>query len=64
MTTTAQVALKRGEKRGDKETDKAETTDLSQGVNVSNEWRIYAKLEANYHLSNKYALFLNMKRYY
>jgi tubulin polyglutamylase TTLL1 len=31
---------------------------------VSNEWRIYAKMEANYHLSNKYALFYNMTKYY
>ena len=33
-------------------------------TNMSNEWRIYAKMEANYHLSNKYALFYNMRRYY
>ena len=33
-------------------------------TNVSNEWRIYAKMEANYHLSNKYALFYNMTKYY
>jgi len=26
--------------------------------------RLYNKLEANYHLSNKKALFLNMKSYY
>jgi len=32
--------------------------------NKSNEWRIYAKMEANYHLSNKYALFYNMSKYY
>ena len=26
--------------------------------------KIYAKLENNFHLSNKYALFYNMKKYY
>ena len=33
-------------------------------VNVSNEWRIYAKMECNYHLTNKFALFVNMSKYY
>ena len=33
-------------------------------TNVSNEWRIYAKMEGNFHLTNKYALFFNMSRYY
>ena len=33
-------------------------------VNLSNEWRIYAKMECNYHLTNKYALFVNMSKYY
>jgi hypothetical protein len=32
--------------------------------NPSNKWRIYSKMEANYHLSNKYALFYNMQKYY
>lgn len=26
--------------------------------------KIYAKLENNFHLSNKYALFYNMRKYY
>ena len=29
-------------------------------TNLSNQWRIYAKMEANYHLSNKFALFFRM----
>ena len=33
-------------------------------TNISNEWRIYAKMEGNYHLTNKYALFFNMTKYY
>ena len=33
-------------------------------VNISNEWRIYAKMECNYHLTNKFALFVNMSKYY
>ena len=33
-------------------------------TNLSNQWRIYAKMEANYHLSNKFALFFNMSKYY
>jgi tubulin monoglycylase TTLL3/8 len=33
-------------------------------MNRSNEWRTYAKMEANHHLSNKYALFHNMNYYY
>ena len=32
--------------------------------NLSNQWRIYAKMEANYHLSNKFALFFHMSKYY
>jgi hypothetical protein len=32
--------------------------------NISNEFRMYNKLENNFHLSNKCALFYNMKRYY
>ena len=31
---------------------------------MSNYMRVYAKLENNYHLSNKYALFYNMRKYY
>ena len=26
--------------------------------------KVYAKMENNYHLSNKYALFYNMRKYY
>ena len=33
-------------------------------TNLSNQWRIYAKMEANYHLSNKFALFFHMSKYY
>ena len=33
-------------------------------INISNEWRIYAKMECNYHLTNKFALFVNMSKYY
>lgn len=32
--------------------------------NLSNDFKVYAKLENNFHLSNKCALFYNMKRYY
>ena len=32
--------------------------------NISNDWRMYAKMEANHHLSNKFALFYNMRYYY
>ena len=35
-----------------------------QIANPSNEFRLYNKLENNFHLSNKCALFYNMKRYY
>ena len=38
--------------------------DEKQETNISNEWRIYAKMEGNYHLTNKYALFFNMTKYY
>ena len=31
---------------------------------MSNSLKVYAKLENNYHLSNKYALFYNMRKYY
>ena len=31
---------------------------------MSNEIKMYNKLENNFHLSNKCALFYNMKRYY
>ena len=34
------------------------------GQNLSNSIKVYAKLENNYHLSNKYALFYNMRKYY
>jgi len=36
----------------------------SSGSNISNSIKVYAKLENNYHLSNKYALFYNMRKYY
>lgn len=32
--------------------------------NISNSFKVYAKLENNFHLSNKYALFYNMRKYY
>ena len=38
--------------------------DAPEEVNYSNQWRIYAKMEANFHLSNKFALFFNMSKYY
>jgi hypothetical protein len=41
-----------------------EITGTDKCINISNEWRIYAKMEANHHLSNKYALFYNMSNYY
>lgn len=31
---------------------------------MSNDLKIYAKMECNFHLSNKCALFYNMRRYY
>jgi len=37
---------------------------MGSGVNISNSIKVYAKLENNYHLSNKYALFYNMRKYY
>ena len=37
---------------------------IPPGSNVSNSLKVYAKLENHYHLSNKYALFYNMRRYY
>ena len=33
-------------------------------MNPSNGFKVYSKLENNFHLSNKCALFYNMKRYY
>ena len=45
-------------------TSKKEDRDSQQETNISNEWRIYAKMEGNYHLTNKYALFFNMSKYY
>lgn len=41
-----------------------ENKESNSRINVSNTFRIYAKLENNYHLSNKYALFYNMRKYY
>lgn len=32
--------------------------------NISNSFKVYAKIENNYHLSNKFALFYNMRKYY
>jgi len=32
--------------------------------NISNDWRIYAKMECNHHLANKFALFYHMNAYY
>jgi len=37
---------------------------VPKNINLSNKLKVYAKLEANFHLSNKYALFYNMRRYY
>ena len=39
-------------------------TEATVETNLSNQWRIYAKMEANYHLSNKFALFHHMSKYY
>lgn len=38
--------------------------EITPETNTSNQWRIYAKMEANYHLSNKFALFFHMSKYY
>ena len=38
--------------------------DVVPEANLSNQWRIYAKMEANYHLSNKFALFFRISKYY
>jgi len=43
---------------------KKDEKNSEQESNISNEWRIYAKMEGNYHLTNKFALFFNMKKYY
>jgi hypothetical protein len=40
------------------------TIEDKEGPNISNSLKVYAKLENNYHLSNKYALFYNMRKYY
>ena len=42
---------------------KSAPKDVKQS-NVSNSFKVYAKIENNYHLSNKYALFYNMRKYY
>ena len=39
-------------------------TAKEQAVLNSNQFHLYAKLEANYHLTNKKALFWNMMNYY
>ena len=46
-----------------KEEETEEVPPAGQG-NLSNKIKIYAKLENNFHLSNKYALFYNMRKYY
>ena len=38
--------------------------EVTPETNLSNQWRIYGKMEANYHLSNKFALFFHMSKYY
>jgi len=38
--------------------------EASNETNLSNQWRIYAKIEGNYHLSNKFALFFHISKYY
>ena len=38
--------------------------EAKEGPNLTNSLKVYAKLENNYHLSNKYALFYNMRKYY
>jgi hypothetical protein len=46
---------------------KPPTNDSSEETaktNLSNRLKMYSKLENNFHLSNKYALFYNMRRYY
>ena len=45
-------------------TDAREEEEAKEGPNLSNSIKVYAKLENNYHLSNKYALFYNMRKYY
>jgi hypothetical protein len=41
-----------------------QAADREKVVNKSNQWRVYAKMEANHHLTNKFALFKNMSIYY
>lgn len=49
-----------------KENEHKDTSPRARNVtaNISNQIKVYAKLENNYHLSNKYALFYNMRKYY
>lgn len=47
------------EKKNDEKEEKATGT-----ANISNSMRVYAKMEANFQLSNKCAIFYNMRRYY
>lgn len=41
-----------------------DTAEIVPETNMSNQWRIYGKMEANYHLSNKFALFFHISKYY
>ena len=53
---------------GGEQESEVEEAESSSGVadtsNPSNKFKVYAKIENNYHLSNKYALFYNMRKYY
>ena len=54
------------------EEEKTNAEDQTMGIenvatgsgNLSNKFKVYAKIENNFHLSNKYALFYNMRKYY
>ena len=37
---------------------------INSTINLSNKFKVYAKLENNFNLSNKYGLFYSMQKYY
>ena len=37
---------------------------INSSINLSNKFKVYAKLENNFNLSNKYGLFYSMQKYY
>jgi hypothetical protein len=73
QTKVPEATLISSEDEGDERRDtdarskEEESPAKSQKVkapNISNALKVYAKLEHNYHLSNKYALFYNMRKYF